>query len=35
MRTYVENETMTLMPEGRIDSTNAAEFEKEESRGSG
>ena len=29
MRNYVENGTLTLMPEGRIDSTNAAAFEKE------
>ena len=29
MRTYVENGTLTMMPEGRIDSTNAAEFEGE------
>ena len=29
MRNYVENGTLALMPEGRIDSTNAAAFEKE------
>ena len=29
MHNYVENGTLTLMQEGRIDSTNAAEFEKE------
>jgi len=29
MRSAIENETVWLMPEGRIDSTNAADFERE------